>query len=385
MKYSLNAGEWNNVFAVPASIVDKYIKLADGKAIKLLLFLLRHGGESFSEEQLKKELGFRLDGELEDAAVFWKQRGVIRYDAADDENGCNHLSPLAPKEIVPAAVAEKEAASQQLTLNEMSAVEKTASSEKNSSVYRVNEKRAYYTKGEITQLIKSNSEIRDFFEQVEKELYRRPLNPKEQQSAMALVEYYGLPVPVAMMLLKYCFQVGKTTQGYIQKLAENWSEDEINTIELAEIRIVALERQIGIEEQLRTEMEFQSKFTAKQKDYIRVWTEDWGFGKEMIMLAYDVTVDAIGEMKFSYANKVLENWKAEGISNAAEVHRKNSEYKAKPKKARSTERKQNDASSFNVDDVLANIQNQYGDVNQSNEAINTKELLAQIRAGSSQT
>ena len=28
MNYSLNAGEWNSVFAVPASVVDKYIKIA---------------------------------------------------------------------------------------------------------------------------------------------------------------------------------------------------------------------------------------------------------------------------------------------------------------------------------------------------------------------
>ena len=68
MNYSLNAGEWNSVFAVPSSVVDKYIKIAGGNSLKLLLFLLRHGGESFSEKELKEALGFRLEGELEDAA-----------------------------------------------------------------------------------------------------------------------------------------------------------------------------------------------------------------------------------------------------------------------------------------------------------------------------
>ena len=49
MNYSLDAGAWNSVFAVPAGVVDKYIKLADGASLKLLLYLLRHGGESFRE------------------------------------------------------------------------------------------------------------------------------------------------------------------------------------------------------------------------------------------------------------------------------------------------------------------------------------------------
>lgn len=80
MKYSLNAGDWNSVFAVPSSVVDKYIKLANGNSLKLLLFLLRHGGEEFTEEKLNEELGFRERGELEDAALFWIQRGIVRYD-----------------------------------------------------------------------------------------------------------------------------------------------------------------------------------------------------------------------------------------------------------------------------------------------------------------
>ena len=42
MNYSLDAGAWNSVFAVPSSVVDKYIKLADGASLKLLLYLLRH-------------------------------------------------------------------------------------------------------------------------------------------------------------------------------------------------------------------------------------------------------------------------------------------------------------------------------------------------------
>ena len=71
MKYSLNAGEWNSVFAVPSSVVDKYIKIAGGNSLKLLLYLLRHGGESFSEKELKDALGFRMEGELEDAAHFF--------------------------------------------------------------------------------------------------------------------------------------------------------------------------------------------------------------------------------------------------------------------------------------------------------------------------
>nr|MDE7398083.1 DNA replication protein DnaD [Oscillospiraceae bacterium] len=74
MFYSLNVGDWNSVFAVPSSVVDNYIKLASGNSLKLLLYLLRHGGEKIPGEKLAEELGFTEMGELEDAALFWVQR-----------------------------------------------------------------------------------------------------------------------------------------------------------------------------------------------------------------------------------------------------------------------------------------------------------------------
>ena len=85
MEYSLNAGEWNKVFAVPSSVVDNYIKLASGNSLKLLLYLLRHGGETITEQRLKNDLGFDEFSELEDAALFWVQRGIIRADSTDDK------------------------------------------------------------------------------------------------------------------------------------------------------------------------------------------------------------------------------------------------------------------------------------------------------------
>ena len=110
MNYSLNAGDWNSVFAVPSSVVDKYIKIAGGNSLKLLLFLLRHGDESFSEKELKEALGFRLEGELEDAAQFWIKRGIVRSDELTDMA----LSPAAPENI--AAAPEP---AEQLTLGEI--------------------------------------------------------------------------------------------------------------------------------------------------------------------------------------------------------------------------------------------------------------------------
>jgi len=45
MSYKLNLGEWNKIFAVPQSVVDEHIKLAEEDFVKVLLVLLAHAGE----------------------------------------------------------------------------------------------------------------------------------------------------------------------------------------------------------------------------------------------------------------------------------------------------------------------------------------------------
>ena len=45
MNYNINLGGWNSIFAVPSDVVDKYIKIASGSNIKVLLYFLRHCGE----------------------------------------------------------------------------------------------------------------------------------------------------------------------------------------------------------------------------------------------------------------------------------------------------------------------------------------------------
>ncbi|MBD5130238.1 MAG: DnaD domain protein [Ruminococcaceae bacterium] len=318
MKYSLNAGEWNSVFAVPSSVVDKYIKLAGGNSLKLLLFLLRHGGEEFSEEQLSAELGFKERGELEDAALFWIQRGIIRYDNT----------------LVAAAVENVEK------------IEKVENTVIKTDKPRPSVKPVSVTSGEVASRINSDKEIEMLFAEAER-LYARPLRQRENQLVISLVDHYGLPVGVALMLLNHCFKSEKTSPSYIQAVAANWSEEEINTIELANARILSLEKQNGVEERLREAMELKTKLTPKMREYIKTWT-DWGFDENMIMLAYEKTLDQISEWKPAYANKILESWKDEGLRSPAAV-----EQTPRKKTVKTA------SSSFDMNDVMSKIKNRY--------------------------
>lgn len=328
MVYSLNAGDWNSVFAVPSSVVDKYIKLAGGNSLKLLLYLLRHGGEEIPDEQLTEQLGFTELGELEDAALFWIQRGIIRYSNAES----NMLSPAVPTENAPI-------------------------SEETSAVKRVEmPKPIKVSAGEIASRIQENEEIKFLFGEAER-LYGRMLRKSEEQLLISLTDHYGLSGAVSAMLLGYCFKIGQATPNYISTVAKNWAEEEITSVELADAKILSLEKQSSVEERLRTAMGMNSRLTSKMKNYINMWTNEWGFGEEMIMLAYEKTVNRINEWKPEYANKILESWNTENLRTPEDVKKSETAYRQSANKKPSAV--QSSESSFDVNNVMSQLKNRY--------------------------
>lgn len=338
MDYTLNAGVWNSVFAVPTSVVDEYIKLAGGNSLKLLLFLLRHGGKSFSEDELCEKLGFVKSGELEDAAVFWEQRGVIRRVYGDDSGEL-----CASKEkIVHTEESQKPV------------VEKTKSL-----------KPAAVSSGEIAERIKNDKEIAMLFSEAEI-LYARPLRQRESNLVISLVDHYGLNVGVSLMLLNYCLKAGKQTPDYIQTCAKDWADNGINSVELANARILKLERRDNIYERFKTTLGLNTKLPKKITDLIDKWTEQWGFSDEMIMYAYDETVYNTGSFEPRYMNTILENLKNSNIFTVEEAKKASEEYKSKNKPAAKTKTAAGAAnsskpsnSSFDMNDVMEQIKNRY--------------------------
>ena len=76
MAYRLDLGMWNQVFAVPCALVDRHLKLAGKEQLQVILFALRHAGESFGPGDLAAALGMTEDAAL-DALDYWTDRGLL--------------------------------------------------------------------------------------------------------------------------------------------------------------------------------------------------------------------------------------------------------------------------------------------------------------------
>lgn len=189
-------------------------------------------------------------------------------------------------------------------------------------------------------------------------MYGRALRQGDTQLLISLTDHFGFSGAVSAMLLGYCLKIGHSAPNYISAVAKNWAEEEITTVELASAKIRALERQNTVEERLRREMGINTRFTAKMRNFLNVWLNEWGFDEDMIMLAYEKTVDRIHEWKPEYANKILENWRTAGLRTPEAVEKSEDEYrqsavKKSPAAAPTAE------SSINYTNVISQLKSRY--------------------------
>lgn len=326
MAYRLNMGGWNNVFAVPASVVDNYIKLASGDNLKVLLFFLRHGGTMFTNEDVAQCTGIS-PSLVGDSIKYWEQRGLIAMEGVE----------LTPKEQPESNIIFKK--------NEP--VKQEVSSLKKVDITRNPE----FKPIEIASTVRGSEAVKFLFSRCE-QLYGRPLKHAEQNALMIIVEEAGMPVEVAIMLVEYCFAINKNTPAYLKATASDWVERDIITIEKAEEQIRRLKSFNAAEYELKKLFEMNVAFSKNQRELVSKWINDYAFSTDMIYEAYQRTLDGAGKLSFQYMDKILQSWRDSGFTVVSQVNE--SEAKRRTKEKETTE------SSFDIDDLDRIALEKYG-------------------------
>ena len=312
MNYKINLGIWKNVFCIPSVIVDRYIKLAGENDIKVLLYLLRNADETFSSEELGEQLGIDPE-QAEESVNLWIKREVLSIDTVGN---------LAPADRKVETNIKKTAGTDNILRGTVSRSETSfdpAAAMAESVVRRVNlERTPDFPPVEIAQTVRNNANANFLFKQCEK-LYGRPLKHNEQNTVMVILEDTCLPAEVCLILINYCFSVGKATPAYMRKTALEWSESEITTIEKAEERVARLNNFNGTVGRFKKMFDVTSSFSKQQEEMIDKWVNVYGLSDEMIEEAYQLTLNGAGKLSFPYMNKILEDWNSKGYKNVEQI------------------------------------------------------------------
>lgn len=324
MSYVLNLGIWNKIFAVPAEIVDKHIKLAGAAQLKVLLWTLRYAGEAFSDDDIAAALSMNK-ADVSDSMQYWIETGVVVKNE-------NMLAPM-PLEGISLQTAPVQTQPESIEHNTAQVSAQLPVPEKNEpksvKVQRPEKPDAEYLAKRIT----SDKSIAFLMQQADN-ILGRMTSSSDKAALLLLNEYDGLPPEVIIMMLQYLKSIGKINMSYIQKVGIAWGEKEIVTVEKAEKEIARLtqgrsavsivQRTLGLDIHSPTDREI---VTADR------WINEWRFSAEMIREAYEICVNAKGKYIPKYVDSILSRWHSANIST---VEQARNEQKPQNKKNENT-------------------------------------------------
>lgn len=300
MSFSINLGVWNSVFAVPCSLVDQHIKLAGALQLKVLLWVLRHAGESLTVEGVAKSLGAN-PADVKDAMSYWTETGMIA-ESSGTEN-------YAPGKATPKAEAREPAvpsppAAQPDRLAEQPKPEPHAAPPK-----RMPKPDGVF----IAERISQSQEI-GFLMQESQQILGRPISPGLSSTLLLLHDDYGLPADVILMLLQYVKSRGKDNTSYIETVGRNWSAENILSHQMAEEKLRKLDEIAGAWRVIEQTVGISHRSpSTREEQYANRWILEWKFSSKMVREAYERCVNATGKLSMSYMNRILERWQKEGV------------------------------------------------------------------------
>lgn len=291
-------------FFVSNEFAEKYIRFSNPEYIQVYLYLKYKSGKDGAfpaADQIARE----LDISPEHAVFvldFWVSRGELRK---------TKTGYCFPKD------------------EETSASKKTAKPEPPALRRQT---RPSYTMAEIDTVAAKNKAVSGLFYQAETVL-QKVLTQSDMEMLYSFVDWLGLPVEVITMLLSYGAKRGKTGRRYLETVAIDWAERGIDTFEAAEAHVMELEERDSIERKICGFLGIYDRaLTATEKKYIKLWAETPELSLDLIPVAYDRTVSRTGKLSWSYMNKILQSWAAEGLTSEKQVLEREEAYRGEQTK-----------------------------------------------------
>lgn len=286
MGYYLNSNELTAMFAVPASVADKHLKIANAEQLKVLLWCLKNADKQYNISVVADSL--KLDEyTVRDALDFWCERSVL----------CSTVEPAAT-----ATQPEKKKAVR-------SAAVKPG-------------------RDEVARRGLEDAEVAFILHESEQKL-GRILRQSEASTLVWLHDDLGLSASLLLMIVSFAVTEGRPNIGFIERTAVEWVNDGVSDIESAEQRLVTMRRQKSAWHTVETAMGIEHRSPTKAElSMADTWVNEWNYGHDIIREAYEICVNTTSKFSIPYIKKIISEWHKKGVKTVHDIAALNTDKQA---------------------------------------------------------
>lgn len=185
-----------------------------------------------------------------------------------------------------------------------------------------------YTNDELASVLERS--VKSTFVDEAQRVMGKIFNKNEVGKLVGIVDQLGFEEEAVLAILAYCVRLGKKSLSYAEKIAITFHDEDIFTSEAVHSQIDYLEKRNTAIEKIRSLYGFGGRaLTTAEKKYFTSWTEEYGFDYDVIVMAYELTVDTIQSPVPKYTDTILKKWHTHGLRTTEEIETFIAEEKSK--------------------------------------------------------
>lgn len=322
MSISINPVVWGSIFAVPTCVADEHIKMANGQQLKVLLYVLRHNNEAVDLENIAQGVGMSV-ADVKDAMQYWTAVGLVYMD---------ETRPVNIQDSVSISLNTPKGTTVNVATGLLELPDVVPTHE------------------QVAARVLESPELKALYNEAQLK-FGKTIGYDIQAKLLMIYDHYGLPVEVILTIIEFAVKQGKTSISYIQKVAKDWAESGITTLEAADAHL----KEIQAGDKLWNK--FASMFsaerpgqTAARLTYLKKWHLEHKQSLELIYYACEETVNRTNKMNFNYMDKMLESWYNDKLKSPVDVMQV-SKRQGAPEKALRTGVASSNAASYDLEKV----------------------------------
>lgn len=316
------------------SFIDRFMPHANGEFVKVYLYLLRcaDSGLELSLSSIA-DIFDHTEKDIRRALAYWEKQGLLKLSLSEDGAILSAIFLTPPVEERPAG---KISASRTLSAaaDKASAASGASASAGASAPYHKNEPVSAeppdMPSPDRIAALSRQQDVRQLFFVAEQYL-QRPLTSAEQGDLIYYYDTLHFSQDLIEYLLEYCISKNSSSRHYIRRVALGWAEAGISTVQQAKKETTlynkdyyAVLNAFGVRG--------RGPAAAEQEMMAR-WFGEFGFSLDLILEACRRTILQTGQVRFEYADGILEKWRKNGVRSKADIERLDRQHKSEQKKA----------------------------------------------------
>lgn len=314
-----SSGLNNGVTIISNRFIDEYLAEASGRDLKVYLYLLRYAYVPEAEISLGNmaEILDETPNKILGALKNWQKLGLLEFTL--DENKEIKRIHLADVNTVANTAANDEQAvtvlptesktSSQAVKTNQPKIEDGTSGETVVKVF------PHYSPEQI-DFISDDDHFKGLISIVERYLAPKTMTFKDINTLAGIYEGFGFSDEMICHLYDYCYTKGNCDHRYVEKVATNWAEKNIKTIEQAQFEEQFHDK---TKSDIRQALGISKGLTNTQINSIEKWIYEYKLPNDVIIMACNKAGDAEVDKPFAYASKIIEEWHKRGISSTEDI------------------------------------------------------------------